>query len=147
MGHKSRAMSAALATVAVVAALGGCSDKPAKEGANPPASPAASGAAAEFASTLRDRIKADAMMAHLEKLQEIADAHDGNRALGTPGYDASVDYVVSMLRDKGFDVQTPEFEVHLPYADEPSLIVNGDKVAAKPLEFTKGTPAEGVSGP
>ena len=64
-------------------------------------------------------------MAHLKKLQEIADANDGNRALGTSGYDASVDYVAKTLRDKGFDVQTPEFEVHLPFADEPSLTVGG----------------------
>jgi Zn-dependent M28 family amino/carboxypeptidase len=87
------------------------------------------------------------MMAHLKKLQEIANANDGNRAIGTSGYDASVDYVANTLRDKGFDVQTPEFEVHLPFADEPTLTVGGDKVAAKPLEFTKGTPPEGVSGP
>jgi len=139
MGHKSRAMSAALATVVVVAALGGCGDKPAKEAGNPPASTAASGAAAEFASTLRDRIKADAMMAHLEKLQQIADAHDGNRALGTAGYDASVDYVANTLRDKGFDVQTPEFEVRLPFAEDPQLSVGDASIEAKPLQFTIGT--------
>ena len=46
------------------------------------------------------------MLAHLKKLQEIADANGGNRALGTPGYDASADYVAQTLRDKGFDVQT-----------------------------------------
>jgi Zn-dependent M28 family amino/carboxypeptidase len=147
MGHKSRAMSAALATVAVVAALGGCSDKPAKEAANPPASPAASGSAAQFASTLHDRIKADAMMAHLEKLQQIADAHDGNRALGTAGYDASVEYVANTLRDRGFDVQTPEFEVRLPFAEDPQLSVGGASIEAKPLQFTIGTPQQGVSGP
>ena len=32
----------------------------------------------------------------------------GGRADGTPGYDASVDYVAGALRDKGFDVETPE---------------------------------------
>ena len=112
-----------------------------------PASGPASTPATDFAATLQKRVTADAMMAHLKKLQEIADANDGNRAIGTPGYDASVDYVANTLRDKGFDVQTPEFEVHLPFADEPSLTVGGDKVAAKPLEFTKGTPPEGVSGP
>src|SRR6185369_11327288 len=125
MGRSTRGLTAALAAVVVVAAFGGCGGKPApaKEAANPPASPAASGAAAEFASTLRDKVKADAMMAHLKKLQEIADAHDGNRALGTAGYDASVDYVANTLRDKGFDVQTPEFEVRLPFAEDPQLSV------------------------
>ena len=42
-------------------------------------------AATEFAETLRHRSRTDAMMAHLKKLQEIADANGGNRALGTPG--------------------------------------------------------------
>src|SRR3954452_21736629 len=143
MSHKWRGLSAALAIVAVGAALGGCGDKPAKEAANPPASPAASGAAAEFASTLRDRIKADAMMAHLEKLQQIADAHDGNRALGTAGYDASVDYVANTLRDKGFDVKTAEFEARLPFAQDPPRSGAGPSTAAKPLQFTIGTPQQG----
>ena len=139
--------SLAVLTVAVaVAALGGCSRELRHQEAQPaPTTPATP--ATDFAATLQKRVTADAMMVHLKKLQEIADAHDGNRALGTSGYDASVDYVANTLRDKGFDVQTPEFEVHLPFADEPSLTVGGDKVAAKPLEFTKGTPPEGVSGP
>src|SRR5258708_9769533 len=52
---------------------------------------------------------ADGMYAHLRKLQEIADANRGSRAESTPGYDASVDHVPQALKDKGFDVQTPEF--------------------------------------
>ena len=146
MGRKSHAVSAVLMAVVVAAALGGCGGKPAKE-AGPPSSPAASGAAAEYAATLSKRVTVDAMMGHLTKLQEFANAHDGNRALGTAGYDASVDYVAKALRDKGFDVQTPEFEVRLPFAEEPQLTVGGAAIAAKPLEFTIGTPDGGVSGP
>ncbi len=147
VGRTSQAVSAVLMTVVVTAALGGCGDTAAKQ-ANPPASPqAATAAAAEFAATLRQRVTGDAMMGHLTKLQEIADAHDGNRALGTAGYDASVDYVAKALRDKGFDVQTPEFEVRLPFAEDPQLTVGGATIEAKPLEFTIGTPDQGVSGP
>jgi len=138
---------AVLTVVVAVAALGGCSRELRPRHGQPATSASPVTPAADFAATLQKRVTADAMMAHLKKLQEIADANDGNRALGTPGYDASVDYVANSLRDKGFDVQTPEFEVHMPFADEPSLTVSGDKVAAKPLEFTKGTPPEGVSGP
>ncbi len=87
------------------------------------------------------------MMAHLTKLQEIADANDGNRALGTPGDDASVEYVADALRDRGFDVQTPEFEVRLPFTEEPVVIVGGAAIAATPLEWTVGTPPQGVRGP
>jgi aminopeptidase S len=49
-------------------------------------------------------------MEHLQALQNIADEHGGNRAAGTPGYDASVDYVVGVLRDSGFQASTPTFE-------------------------------------
>jgi Zn-dependent M28 family amino/carboxypeptidase len=113
----------------------------------PTASGAVSTQATDFASKLQKQMTADAMMAHLTTLQDIADDNDGNRALGTKGYDASVDYVANMLRDKGFDVQTPGFEVRIPYADEPVLTVGGANIAAKPLSFTIGTPPEGVTGP
>lgn len=143
MFHKSLATLVALAMAAVVV-LGGCGRemRPQQPG---PAGPTT--AATDFAETLRQRVTDDAMMAHLTKLQQIADDHAGNRALGTPGYDASVDYVANALRDKGFDVETPEFEVQLPFADEPALTVGGATFAAKPLNFTIGTPADGVSGP
>jgi Zn-dependent M28 family amino/carboxypeptidase len=59
---------------------------------------------------LAGKITSDAMYTHLRKLAEIADANKGTRAEGTPGYTASVDYVVAVLRDNGFDVQTPEFD-------------------------------------
>jgi aminopeptidase S len=47
---------------------------------------------------------------HLQALQKIADEHGGNRAAGTSGYDASVDYVVGVLRRAGFDVSTPTYQ-------------------------------------
>ena len=58
-------------------------------------------AATNFAAVLRQRVTTDAMMAHLQKLQDIANANNGTRAAGTPGYDASVQYVVDALRAKG----------------------------------------------
>ena len=47
---------------------------------------------------------------HLQALQKIADEHGGNRAAGTSGYDASVKYVVDVLRKAGFKASTPTFE-------------------------------------
>jgi Zn-dependent M28 family amino/carboxypeptidase len=41
---------------------------------------------------------------HLTALQAIADANGGNRAAGTPGYDASRDYVANKLRRAGYKV-------------------------------------------
>lgn len=59
---------------------------------------------------LAAEVTVDGVYRHLLELQKIADANDGNRADGTPGYQASADYVAKLLRDKGFDVQTPEFK-------------------------------------
>ena len=110
------------------------------------ARPVAAGTPArEFGEALRDRVTVDAMVGHLNALQEIADGHDGNRAVGTPGYDASVDYVAGLLRDKGFDVATPEFQARVFETEKPELIVGGAAVDARALEYSAGTP--GVSGP
>ena len=48
---------------------------------------------------------------HMRQLQRIADQNGGNRASPGPGYDASVDYVASVLRKAGWQVSTPDFEV------------------------------------
>ena len=53
-----------------------------------------------------------------------------------------------MLRDKGFDVQTPEFETRVFETDEPAADGRRrDRARPAPLEFSLGTPPEGVSGP
>jgi aminopeptidase S len=50
-------------------------------------------------------------LVHMRKLQQLADQNGGNRASPGPGYDASVDYFVSVLRKAGWQVSTPEFNV------------------------------------
>ena len=113
----------------------------------PPSPAAATPEATDYATKIRDGVTVDAMMGHLGKLQDIADANGGNRAIGTPGYEASVDYVADALRGKGFDVDTTEFTLPFPYADAPVVTVGGTNVAARPMEYTVGTPPDGVSGP
>jgi len=143
---RQRAVTGVVLTVAmVVSALGGCGRDVEPGQTEQPGSPPAS--AEEFGIMIRDRVTTDAVMAHLAKLQDIADANGGNRALGTPGYQASVDYIADALRSKGFDVQVPEFELRLPFADPPSVSVGGSTVAAEPLAYTIGTPPDGISGP
>jgi Zn-dependent M28 family amino/carboxypeptidase len=104
-------------------------------------------AAAEFATRLHDKVTTDAMMARLSKLQDIANANNGTRAVGTPGYEATVDYVVNTLRGSGFDVQTPEFSARVFHADKPAVSVAGRTVEARALEYSLGTGPGGVSGP
>src|SRR5580693_10632900 len=110
-----------IAVAALTLATGGCASSDTVK-------PMKSISAPDFAASLRGRVTTDAMMAHLTKLQDIANANGNTRAVGTPGYDASVDYVVGKLRDKGFDVQTVQFD-------------------ARVLEFTLATPPVGVTGP
>ena len=64
--------------------------------------PAESHAPAELA------VDVDRLAADLGALQAAADAHDGIRATGTPGYDASVEHVAGVLGDIGFDVDLQE---------------------------------------
>jgi len=58
---------------------------------------------------LADDIDAADIRSHLEALQRIADANGGNRATGTSGFDASVEYVAERLATAGYDVQPHAF--------------------------------------
>ena len=92
------------------------------------------------------KVTADGMYAHLRKLQEIADANRGSRAEGTPGYDASVDYVVQVLKDKGFDVQTPEFErLDRTEGGNPTLTVAGRGYHVDQASLLVTTPPGGLN--
>jgi Zn-dependent M28 family amino/carboxypeptidase len=138
--NTSKAMLSAVAVAAVL--VGGCGRAPSNShpsGEKP--------AGVQFAEGLRGRVTTDAMMAHLSKLQDIANANNGTRAVGTPGYDASVDYVANTLRGKGFDVQTPDFTARVFHADPGSVTVDGKTVEAHAVQFSLPTPPDGVSGP
>lgn len=141
MVHKSKSIPAVLSAITLVVLLAvGCGRDQAKPTGSSPA-------ATDFATAVRNKVKTDAMMAHLTKLQEIADAHNGTRAVGTPGYEASVDYVAETLRKNGFEVQTPEFSAQVFHADKGSLTAGDLTADARALEYSRGTPAEGVTGP
>lgn len=144
MNSKSKLIPVALSVVLLVAPFSaGCgrSKETAKPGEPSPA------AAAEFGNQLRDKVTADAMMGHLQKLQDIANSNGNTRAVGTPGYDASVDYVANTLREHGFDVQTQEFTARVFKAEKGSVSLGGSTMEARALQYSRGTPAEGVNGP
>jgi Zn-dependent M28 family amino/carboxypeptidase len=138
--HRSTTVAALLTVLALAAALAGCSGEQSANRATAPG-------AADYAASLRDKVTTDAIVSHLARLQQIADANGGNRAVGTPGYQASVDYVVNTLKSNGFDVQIPEFDFRQFHADPPALTVNGTTVDSHALEYTIGTLPQGVSGP
>jgi Zn-dependent M28 family amino/carboxypeptidase len=109
--------------------------------------PIAASESVRVAEQIAGRVKTDAMMAHLQKLQDIANANGNTRAIGTPGYEASVDYVVGALRDKGFDVQTPEFTFRDTTSEPGTVTAGTDSFKVRGLAYTIGTPPAGVSAP
>jgi Zn-dependent M28 family amino/carboxypeptidase len=122
-----------------VALLSGCAPEPNAAAPEP---------AVGFADALADGVTPAGLDVHLQKLQEIADAHDGNRADGSPGYAASVDYVVKALQDKGFDVQIPEFErLKTLNSGKPTVSVGGRAFQVDQASLLSQTPAGGVTGP
>ena len=72
--------------------------------------PAATAGPVEDSQELRDEVTLGGMIEHEQKLQTIANAHQGNRAAATVGYEKSVEYVSSRLEDAGFDVQLSPFD-------------------------------------
>lgn len=130
-----RAIATGVAIVALVAACGCGRD-----------SQGSANGTADYAADLQAKVTVDATMAHLRKLQEIADAHDGTRVTGSPGYDASVDYVAQTLRDKGFDVETPEFTMGMFSVGKEQLTVNGEPVEAHVIDFSGASPPQGATG-
>lgn len=110
--------------------------------------PAASGAP--------DRSLPDALVAaasgaganrHLVALQRIADQHGGTRAVGTPGYNASVEYVARTMRGLGYQVSFDTFEFPVITERAVELAVDGDPVDVLPMEFTPSTPETGIDAP
>ncbi len=142
MVNKPKPPGAVLAVVALAALLTGCSHCSSEF-----QQAVGTADAVTFATTLHRKVTTEAMMARLSKLQDIANANNGTRAVGTPGYEASVDYVVQTLRNSGFDVQTPEFSARVFHAEKPVVTVGGTTVEAHALEFSLGTPPDGISGP
>src|SRR5688572_1753487 len=97
--------------------------------------------AADPARELAGKVTVDGMRTHLDRLSEAATGNKGSRAVGTPGYDASVDYVARVLRDKGFDVETPEFDRLVQTdAGTPTLTVAGRKFPVVQASLLHQTP-------
>jgi len=106
---------------------------------------------------LLDCVTLEGVRQHQAALQAIADANGGTRAAATPGYDASVDYVVETLEDAGWSVELHQFdftvaEPILQLTPAPPVMVfggawcsstNGSKYAS----CSEGSGCRTVSGP
>jgi len=72
---------------------------------------------------------------HQAAFQEIADANDGNRFSGLPGYDESVDYVVETLEAAGYDPEVQEFDYLAFEVVGPSVL---QQVAPNSITYQEG---------
>ncbi|MET9329226.1 M28 family peptidase [Tsukamurella sp. NPDC003166] len=145
----------ALAAVSLVAAGCGTSGDDAASSGAPGASSSAAGAqssarpapagtaddagATEKAKALADAVTLDGAVKHLEAFQDIANRNGGNRALGTPGYEQSVEYVEKVLRDAGYSPVRQEFTQASWNATKVELQSAGAPVKAAALQYSGAT--------
>jgi Zn-dependent M28 family amino/carboxypeptidase len=59
---------------------------------------------------LRQAVTAEAVMGHLQELQDIANANGGSRAAGESGYEASARYVEGTLQAAGYETTRQYFD-------------------------------------
>ena len=78
----------------------------------------------------------DGVREHLDALQAIADENGGTRASGTPGFEASVDYVVERLEAAGYDPEVQEFT--FPFFQQLSASTF-EQVSPTPAVYVEGT--------
>ena len=83
-----------------------------------------------------DLVDIDNVLGHLEELQAIGDANDGIRAAGSPGYDASVDYVVDVFEAAGLSVTRQPFPVFSFESGSPAEL---EQISPSATTYTVGT--------
>jgi aminopeptidase S len=106
--------------IPVVLAVAACGSGSVQAPASPPAAgvPSVTMSSSPLVQQLAGAVTDSGALDHLQALQKIADANGGNRAVGTPGYNASVDYVVGVLQGAGFQVDTPTYQTSGDDEDE-----------------------------
>jgi len=123
---------------ALIAACGSSTSSTGTGGGNPPDTSCATGNLAS-ASQLVSCIRQDDLWAHMQALQQIADANPGpdghaSRNSGEPGYLASVNYAADLLRSAGYRVTIQQYT--FPYASVTGTLA---ETSPAPQPFAIGT--------
>jgi Zn-dependent M28 family amino/carboxypeptidase len=79
---------------------------------------------------LLECVTVDGVREHQAAFQTIADANNGIRTSGTPGYDQSVDYVVQRMTAAGYNVTVQPFQFQTFISLSPSIL---EQVAPPPV--------------
>ncbi|SDZ52232.1 M20/M25/M40 family metallo-hydrolase [Herbiconiux ginsengi] len=109
------------------------------------------GSSAAFAvdpDDLESRVTVAGITTHLQALQDIADANGGNRAIGTPGYEASGQYIESVLTAAGYTPVRQPFQATTQTIDDFSITLLGTTTGPEgdriPMEGTTETAVGGI---
>jgi Zn-dependent M28 family amino/carboxypeptidase len=109
----ARLLAATLAAVLLAACTGSSradGEQAAPTTTSRQAPPATRAGQQPASAALRAAVSAAGIRRHLAALQDVADRNGGNRAAGTAGYDASVQYVARQLRQAGYRPQVQRFD-------------------------------------
>jgi aminopeptidase Y len=79
---------------------------------------------------LLECVTVEGVREHQAALQAIADANNGTRVSGSPGYDESVDYAEQVFRDAGYNVTRQSFQFQTFVSLAPSIL---ERVAPAPV--------------
>jgi Zn-dependent M28 family amino/carboxypeptidase len=85
---------------------------------------------------LRNAVTVGGILAHERVFQRIANQNGGTRASGTPGYDASADYVKRRLEAAGYTVTEQEFTFPFYQELQPAEL---EQVSPTPTVYETGT--------
>ncbi|MEU9195827.1 M28 family metallopeptidase [Streptomyces hundungensis] len=99
----------------------------------------------QLAKKLAKEASGESARRHLEAFQKIADANGGNRAAGTPGFDASAAYVYGQLKRAGYDVAYQDFTFYESKTLRQKLTVQGRQLPVAAYGFSASTPAGGLT--
>ena len=93
---------------------------------------------------LRDAVTVEGITEHMAELEAIADANpfEGipTRATGTPGHEASVEYVVEIMEAAGYEVTLQPFEADIFFEQGPAAF---ERVSPDPVVYPR---YDGVTG-
>ena len=104
-----KSMKRTVGTVGVVGVMVGMTFIAAAPSAAAPAQNGCDSRTNNTQQKLLECVRLDGVVEHLTQFQAIADANGGTRADQTPGYEASVEYVVDVLEGAGWSAEVVPF--------------------------------------
>ncbi len=94
---------------------------------------------------LRKTVTLGGLQQHLEAFQAIGSANGNTRATGTPGYEASVEYVISTLKKAGYRVTTPLFNYPVWRENTPARLTWGARNFTSSPSSASGTAVDMIT--